>query len=238
MHYTRFFMENIDPLNLLKKAIISDVFITRAEQVIRNNEGGQSQWIFDFRKVLLKPDVLRLIGDIFYTKYKDKYPFQIGGLEVAAIPLIAGLVVELRYRDLDVNGFFIRKSRKKYGLLNMIEGEITNDKIVLIDDIINSGKSFIRQIEVIESLGKKVDTVFSILRFRGMEYYTYFADRNIKVESLFTLDDFKNELGVQNQVVSQSQIKTPFERLWYFKSNGRCCSLSFGDAGKAAGCRV
>lgn len=26
--------------------------------------------------------------------------------------------------------------------------------------------------------------------------------------------------------------------LWYFKSNGRCCSLSFGDAGKAAGCRV
>ena len=36
--------------------------------------------------------------------------------------------------------------------MKMVEGKLSEDKIILVDDLINSGKTFIRQIEVLEKL--------------------------------------------------------------------------------------
>jgi len=203
----------------LKQIIAKEVFITSDKEKIVSPSGDTSKWLFDFRRVLLQPDVLNAISDIFLEKFKDKFPLQIGGIEVAAIPLITGLVIGLHERGKKVNGFFIRKSRKKDGLLRMIEGKVTSDKIILVDDILNTGKSFIRQIEVIESLGKKVDTVFSILRFRDLDYYKYFYAKGINVESLFTLDDFSDSLKINNLVDKKEEpIPMPFKAEWCFKS--------------------
>src|SRR3989344_7289962 len=192
--------ENAKLLDNLKAIIRTEVFITKDRERIASKKGGESNWLFDFRRVLLKPDVLKAISDVFLEKFGKEFPLQIGGIEGAAITLITGLVMGLDERGKKVNGFFIRKSRKKDGLLKMIEGNVTDERIILVDDIINSGKSFIRQVEVIESLGKKVDTVFAILRFRDLEYYKYFHDKGIRVESLFTLDDFFDSLKIKNLV--------------------------------------
>ncbi len=203
----------------LKKIISSEVFITKDKEKMVSRKGVGTQWLFDFRRVLLKPDVLKVVSDIFLGRFGRKLPLQIGGIEVAAIPLIAGLVVALHERGKTVNGFFIRKSRKKDGLMRMIEGTITEEKIILVDDILNTGKSFIRQVEVLEGLGKKVDTVFAILRFRGLDYYKYFHDKGIKVESLFSLDDFTDSLKTKNLVDKNDKpASTPFLAEWLFKS--------------------
>jgi orotate phosphoribosyltransferase len=115
--------------------------------------------------------------------------------------------------NIPVNGFFIRKSRKKSGLLNMIEGKINNEKVILVDDIINSGSSFIRQVEVLEKIKDekqenfgdknleniKINSVFSIMRFRDLEYYKYFNEKNIKVESVFELNDITKEAEEKNK---------------------------------------
>ena len=70
-----------------------------------------------------------------------------------------------------------------------------NVPIILVDDLMNAGNSFWRQIEVLENLGHKVDTVWSILRFRDIDYYTRFHNRNINIVSIFDLDDFTEVLG-------------------------------------------
>ncbi len=205
--------------NRLKQIIESDVFVTAEKQKIISASGRESNWLFDFRRILMQPAVLEEIAEHFLDRYKEKYPFQIGCLEVAGIPLATGLSFALYKKEYPVNAFFIRKSRKKRGLLNMVEGEVDNTKVILVDDIINSGKSFIRQVEVLESFGKKVDTVFSVLRFRDISFYEYFEKKGIKVESLFTLDDFRSTLGIKNLVTKETvPVSMPYSVQWYFKS--------------------
>lgn len=198
--------------------IIKDqVFIPRTKEKIVNPDGSEGLWIFDFRRVLLKPEILNAVCEVFWERFSSAAPFQVGGIEVAAIPLIAGLVMKSQERGTPVNGFFIRKSRKREGLMRMIEGEVTEEKIILVDDILNSGKSFIRQIEVIESLGKKVDTVFVLLRYRDLAQYSYFHDRGINIVSLFSLDDFSEDIPVTLLKEKQKKaVRQPFRSVWRF----------------------
>lgn len=203
----------------LKDTVEREVFITKDKEKSVDQNGAENNWLFDFRRVFLKPDILDAVSELFWEEVKNEHPFQVGGIEVASIPLIASFVLKTKEKGKISNGFFIRKSRKKSGLLKMIEGEITDDKIILVDDILNTGKSFIRQIEVIEALGKKVSAVFVVLRFRDLSYYEYFNARGIKIVSLFTLEDFKESLLVSNLIdKNQLPVPTPFEIDWYFKS--------------------
>src|SRR3989344_5625169 len=169
--------ENAKLLDNLKAIIRTEVFITKDRERIASKKGGESNWLFDFRRVLLKPDVLKAISDVFLEKFGKEFPLQIGGIEVAAIPLITGVVMGLDRRGIQVNGFFIRKS------------------------------------------GKKVDAVFAILRFRDIDYYKYFHEKGIKVESLFSLDDFSDSLKVKNLVDKKEKpVPMPFKTEWCFKS--------------------
>lgn len=204
----------------LQKLICEEVFVSKEKQRIVSSEGLESNWLFDFRKIIMRPAVLSLISDLFWEKYQQQYPFQIGCLEVAGIPMVTGLSYSLYFeKQKSVAAFFIRKSRKKHGLLNMIEGTLSDEPVILVDDIINSGKSFIRQVEVLESLGKRVVVVFAILKFRDDSFYEYFQKKGIRVESIFSLDDFKEVLPVQNIVAKEkTPVPMPFEIKWYFKS--------------------
>jgi len=136
---------------ILKKIIEEKVFTTKTQQKIISPGGGEDLWLLDFRSVLLRPDVLNLVSDIFWEKMGHQHPFQVGGMESASIPFITAVVLNGARRGLQVNGFYIRKSRKKEGLMKIVEGDLNDDKVVLLDDLINSGRSFIKQVEVIVS---------------------------------------------------------------------------------------
>lgn len=202
-------------MNKIKEVIEKEVFVTKDREKIIHKDGTETKWLFDFRRVLLNADILDFITEVFWSKFGKEYPFQIGGLETASIPIITGLVLKAKEKGKSVNGFFIRKSRDKDGLTRMMEGNLTDDKIILVDDLINSGKTFIRQIEAIESLGRKVSAIFVILRFRDLEYYTYFQERKIEIISLFELNDFKKSLGIANFLKNEKrQVSMPFKIRW------------------------
>src|SRR3989344_6562594 len=75
----------------LKEIISKEVFITKDKEKITSHAGMESNWLFDFRKIILNPNHLNLIADIFFDVFRDAYPFRVGGLETAAIPLIAAI---------------------------------------------------------------------------------------------------------------------------------------------------
>lgn len=209
-------------LKKLKEIIEKRVFVLNKDEQISFLTQPDA-WIFDFRRILMNGKVANLVSDIFYEQFHKKYPFQLGALEIAGVPLVTSLMTKFYYKGTeDINAFFIRKSRKKTGLLRMIEGTLEEEKrIILVDDILNSGDSFWRQIEVLEKLGYKVDTVWSILRFRDLDYYTRFHQRGIKIESLFTLDDFTDTLGEKVALIKPAPAEPtpmPFTPVWQFSS--------------------
>lgn len=203
-------------LEQLKKAIQTEVFVTKDQQKIVSKNGFESQWLFDFRSILLQPQYLNLVADIFWERYKNKYPFQVGGQEVASIPLIAAVVMKSVEKGMPVNGFFIRKSRKKDGLMKMVEGKVTDDKIILIDDILNSGNTILRQLAVADELKKRVTDVFAILVFRKPETYGFLKERGVTMFSFFTLPDF----NIDFRENKEQQNVDIFKVEWKFKSEG------------------
>ncbi len=201
----------------IRKYIVSEVFVRGADQRII----PEANWLMDFRRVCLDPEFLDVYTEIFYQRFKDQYPFQVGGMEVAAIPLVAAIVMKMRERGMPINGFFIRKSRKKTGLLKMVEGKLTDDPVVLVDDLINSGSTLDRQLKVMEEGGRKVLSYFVVLRFRSLPVYQKYSDQGIVIESLFGLDEFSPDFGTKllNQKES-SLTKEKFSVQWYFKVPG------------------
>ncbi|MEP7162852.1 MAG: PQQ-binding-like beta-propeller repeat protein, partial [Candidatus Moraniibacteriota bacterium] len=116
--------------------------------------------------------------------------------------------------------FFIRKSRKKTGLLKMVEGKMTDEPIILVDDLINHGYTFDRQIAVTDEAKKQVRAVFTVLRFRDIDFYQKFHERGIRVEAVFALDDFHGSLGISNKDTEDARpLPTVFETKWRFQSH-------------------
>ncbi len=170
------------------------------DSAIKFNQGVQPNgkpcsWIADCREVLLIPRGAYLISKLIYEKLRKFKSRQVGGLTLAANPIVSYLVL-LAYQDKrPVSGFIIRKEPKYNGLQKLIEGDFKpGEPVVLVDDLINSGGSIFRAIEAVEEQGCKVEGVLSILNF-GNQGEKKLKEKGYRFEYLFTLED----LGVRNK---------------------------------------
>lgn len=201
----------------LKQALETRAFVRETESTpiepLRDPRDAGRNWLFDIRAIALSAPILDDISHLFWDTFRDR-AIQIGGLETAAIPLITALVTS-GARDFgrtDASGFYLRKSRKKEGLMRMIEGELRPDiPIVLVDDLMNRGYSLQRQVEVLESSGHRVTDVWTLVRFRDKDAYAYFTDKGIALHTLFELEDFR-ALGVRN--LTQRDFPIAPDRFW------------------------
>ena len=171
-------------MDQLRKIIETRVFY-RPVVPAKSYEEIPFGWLFDFKKILLQPEFLSAVTKEILPHIAQGVSFQVGGSEAAAIPLVTSLVME---------------------------GSLNGAPVVLIDDVLNTGKSLLRQIEVLESLGQKVVKVVVIVRFREENYYTALTERGVSIESLFTLEDFKDSLGL-----GYLKDKPPLSKLLLFK---------------------
>lgn len=174
------------------------------------NQGGEiSTWLLDFRQGFSYPNFLAAAARLFWNEFDRELPWQVGGMESASLPLVTAIALSGN----DVRSFYIRKSRKKQGLLKQIEGDIdSNRDIILVDDLINSGSSLIKQINVLErERGLKVKAIFSIVRFRDIETYKEITDKGIVIKAVFELNDLG--LSLNNQKFRRIRLE---EALWQF----------------------
>ncbi|MEI7425929.1 MAG: PQQ-binding-like beta-propeller repeat protein [Candidatus Moraniibacteriota bacterium] len=209
-------VKNQEKMQKLLEIIRSKGIATKSNQEIISPNGDYASWLIDLRNVFLRPDALSLIVDIFWEEMEKYYPFQVGGQEVAAIPLVAAIVLKSQMMGKPVSGFVMRKSRKKYGLQKIIEGEVTAEKIILVDDLINSGGTAFRQIKILEEINKQPEIFFSIVNFRKEQSKEFLKKQGVELVSLFNLDDMHISLG--EDVKSCLQAKDYYKIIWRFQS--------------------
>jgi outer membrane protein assembly factor BamB len=136
-----------------------------------------------------------------------------------AIALLSGVVLKAEEDGRSLNAFYCRKSRKVDGMQRNIEGALTDEPVVLIDDALNSGKSIIRQIKALEAEGKRVEEVCVIVAFREPSYYEYLNERGIRIWSIFTLEDFPETGGLLKQEAQElPSSRMPYTVHWKFQS--------------------
>jgi outer membrane protein assembly factor BamB/orotate phosphoribosyltransferase len=194
--------------SILFSRIVASVFKREEiQEVSLNSQGEKTSWIFDFKGEAFSDIFLKEYAKSFWHIFEKKYGsrLQVGGMESGAMPLIAGISL-LAPSAVKVQPFYVRKSRKKSDLARLVEGEVEKGiPIVIVDDILNSSSTFLKQVTILEDLGYKVSAVFVCIRFRDISFYKELSDKGIEIISIFELNDFKDALGVHNMVTRGGQ---------------------------------
>ena len=203
-------METSSRLERLKTIVRTRSVVSASQQRIISPLGDEYRWLVDLRPAFLDGEVLEICAKAFWDRFEGRLPFQIGGLEFAAVPLIAALVGEGWRRGTPVNAFVVRRERKAHGLCRRIEGEVSEKPIVAVDDLVNRGSALDTLRCVLAEAGRDVAALFVVVDFRHPELHERLGKCGIALDSLLAVPD----LGVTTRPPTESRDGARFEIAW------------------------
>jgi uridine monophosphate synthetase len=128
--------------------------------------GATFSYYIDLRKIISNPQVFGLVLDAYAEILKTLKFDRIAGIPYGSLPTATGLAIQL-HRPM----IYPRKEVKAHGTRRAIEGSYqAGEKVVVVDDILISGKSVIEGVEKLTSAGLIVeDIVVFIDHERGVK---------------------------------------------------------------------
>ena len=137
----------------MKDTIIKELFKTNCIKLgnFTLKSGEVSKYYYDMKNIISNPSLLKQIGDELYNLLDD---FDIiCGIPYGALPIAT--YISTQYNKPLI---YIRDKQKEYGTQKMIEGEYKKeDRCVIIDDVITSGRSLEEEIEKLKDKVNIVD---------------------------------------------------------------------------------
>jgi outer membrane protein assembly factor BamB/orotate phosphoribosyltransferase len=198
-------------LELLSSAIRDRAIIRGEDQRLISPRGGSNSWLIDTRRLFMDAKLLDAIAGIFWETCADAMPFQVGGMEVAAIPLLSAILIKAVARGIPVNGFIVRKERKTYGAGRLIEGTLTDEPVVIVDDILNSGTNMEKVRVVLEAEKKTIALAFVLIDYHSARGEAWRSKHRVPVRSLYSLAQFG--LSIDKP---EPPLKAAFSNTWNF----------------------
>jgi outer membrane protein assembly factor BamB len=176
--------------DLIKETILClGVHVKGRGAVLLSSSGLELDWLIDLRKVFMHRPTLMLMAADFWARFKGHTNFQLACLESASIPLMTCIMLTAP-AGRHLNGFIVRKERKPHGLGNVVEGDILDMPIVLIDDILNSGKSLEKARLVAEKASVEVLSAYVVVDYSSGAGVAWRNAHRVNVASMFGLGDF------------------------------------------------
>ncbi len=165
--------------------------------------GWQSPIYCDNRVALSYPQVRNFIHQEIARQLEDIYgkPDAIAGVATGAIG-IGMLVADY----LNLPFVYVRPEAKKHGRQNKIEGYIEEgSSVVVIEDLISTGKSSLAAVEALEENQIKVKGMFAIFTYGFAKAQQNFENAQV---DLHTLSDYTNllEQAVSTKYISENQL--------------------------------
>ncbi len=126
--------------------------------------GKKSPFYIDLRRVSSDAALLAQVAKGYAELIKDMDCDRIAGIPVAALPLATAVSLET-----GIPLIYPRMTMKAHGTGNRIEGEYKEgEKVLLLDDLITTGKSKVEAIEILREAGLVV-TELAVLLERGVQ---------------------------------------------------------------------
>ncbi len=167
--------------------------------------GWKSPIYCDNRKTYYYPDLRLLICAGFTGEIKQRFPDVevIAGVATGAIAygVLVADMLELPY-------VYVRSEPKKHGLENLIEGEIPeNKKVVVIEDLISTGGSSIKAIQALRNAGAKVLGLGAIFTYQFEIANNAFKENNC---NYFTLSNYETliQIAVEMNYIKKADLDT------------------------------
>ena len=152
--------------------------------------GRKSDFYIDGKMIEVSPEGAFLIGEALYERLRDMNAVAVGGLAVGAVPLVTSIVISAHHQGGRIEGFFVRGEAKSHGTMKVIEGYVPKrgERVVVVDDVITSGKSVMKAIEAVRECGAEIAGVLAIVD-RDAGGRQFFESQGLRYESIFTKQD-------------------------------------------------
>jgi orotate phosphoribosyltransferase len=129
--------------------------------------GKKSNFYIDCKETTLNPEGMYLVGTLMYQLVLEVPGAEaVGGVSVGGDPLVCSTVLIARALGEPLPGFFIRKEPKGHGTNLWLEGGKNLQKgmkVVILEDVVTTGGSSLKAIEITEREGFKVIGVVALL---------------------------------------------------------------------------
>lgn len=164
--------------------------------------GIKSPIYCDNRIVLSYPEAREVVKAGLVEKSKEY-----GDFDVIAGVATAGIAHGMMLADaLDKPFIYVRGSAKGHGRQNLIEGELPQDKSVLvIEDLISTGGSSIKAIQALRDNGANVVGCMAIFTYGFQKAVDAFANADCKFSTLSNYDELIKE-AIDSQYITQADM--------------------------------
>ncbi len=173
----------------LLELILEKAFKYSEEPIFKLVSGKMSKYYFNCKAVVLHPEGMHIIGNTIFEMIKDLNAKGIGGLSLGADPIAYAVAYTSYIKGNPIEAFIVRKTPKSHGTMQLIEGNVKKgDRVVIVDDVITTGKSTIEAITKAREAGLEIVKVLALIdRQEGGKEAV--EDIGYKLDSVITRDE-------------------------------------------------
>lgn len=163
----------------LGQRLYDEALVRREDELITDPRGQPIGWLLDTRVPMLDGELFEEVGAVLAERLQNRGVYQAVGYGFGAYPLVCSV---LSTDDDRFKGGLVREERKEHGRRRLVEGPLDDDApVVLLDDIINSGRSASQALRLLRRDGWEVDGLLTLFNFTWSS-----GQERIRAEGLWT----------------------------------------------------
>ncbi|AFZ15217.1 orotate phosphoribosyltransferase [Crinalium epipsammum PCC 9333] len=155
------------------------------------SSGQRSSYYINGKEVTLHPQGALAIGRLLLSLLPEDTQ-AVAGLTLGADPIVSAVSVVSAYQNRPIPALIIRKEAKGHGTRAYIEGPTLPEgaKVVVLEDVVTTGKSAMKAVERLRDAGYEVDRVISLVDRQqgGAEFY---QSVGLEFQAVFTIEDLQ-----------------------------------------------
>ena len=178
-------------LEQLTEILVEKSFHSSDEEQYPLASGVLSRYYIDCKIALSYPEFREAMGDLIVEQVSGMSIDAVGGLALGAYPIaVAVSDAFFRKNGETVRAFVVRKEPKKHGLKKHIEGDVREgDRVLIVDDVITSGKSTIDAILMAREERLTVVKAIGLIDRQELDGAEKIRECGVSFSTLLTLRD-------------------------------------------------
>jgi orotate phosphoribosyltransferase len=171
----------------LGRTLYEKALVRREDELITDPHGQPIGWLLDTRMPMLEGEVFREVGRVLAERLRAKDIEQVAGFGFGSYAMICAVMSAPAAPPF--NGGFVRERRKPHGRRRLVEGPLDRSKpVVLLDDIINSGRSAMTALNLLRGDGFNVVGMMTLFNFTWSGGRSRLEAQGIWVDSILDLN--------------------------------------------------
>jgi len=184
------------------KAILveNSVQIAPEDQPFTLASGKKSHYYINGKLTTSDPEGLYCLSRIILEEIKEKQVEAIGGPTLGADPIVSGVTILSHLYGQSIPLFIVRKEPKGHGTQSQVEGcEVQGKRVVLVEDVITTGGSLLKAVDVVQTLGGIIVNMISIVD-REQGGREAFAKAGLSYTPIFSIKELLPEEVLQRTI--------------------------------------